>query len=192
VLAAAAAFGFLTARDGNRVGALLAGPDGPTVIAPRSGRSAVLALLHRLDQRGRAKPGAVALDDALRRTRLAARRRGLVVVIGDLMDDGPWPRELRALAGRHEVVVAEVRDPREAELPSVGLLTLVDPETGRRLEVQTDNPKLRARFAEAAANQQAARARSVVASGASHLVLSTDRDWMLDVVRFVAGRRRRR
>jgi len=192
VLAAAAAFGFLTARDGNRVGALLAGPDGTAIVPPRSGRSAVLAMLHRLDQRGRAAPGPAPLDVALRRARLAAQRRGLVVVITDLLDHGPWERELRALAGRHEVVVAEVRDPRENDLPAVGLLTLVDPESGRRLEVQTSNPRLRARYAQAAAAQRDGRRRAVAAAGAGHLVLSTDRDWLLDVVRFVAARRRRR
>ncbi|MGH9156935.1 MAG: DUF58 domain-containing protein [Acidimicrobiales bacterium] len=192
VLAAAAAFGFLTARDGNRIGALLAGPAGPTVIPPRAGRPAILALLHRLERRDRAAAGTVSLDAALRRARLAARRRGLVVVITDLLDDGPWAREVRALAAHHEVVVAEVRDPREVELPAVGLLTLVDPETGRRLEVQTASAKLRARFAEAASAQLEVRRRAVAATGAAHLVLSTDRDWLLDVVRFAAGRRRRR
>ena len=192
VLAAAAAFGFLTARDGNRLAALVFGPDGSTVVAPRSGRAATLALLHRIERRGRAEQGAVSLAEVLRRARLTARRRGLVVLISDLLDTGPWERELRALAARHEVVVAEVGDPREDELPPVGLLTLVDPETGRRVEVQTSNARVRARFAEAAREQRLARARAVRASGAAHLVLSTDRDWLLDIVRFVAARRRRR
>lgn len=192
VLAAAAAFGFLTARDGNRVGALLFGPDGSSVLPPRSGRAPLLALLSRIERRGRAPEGAQSLTDALRRARLTARRRSLIVVVTDLLDDGPWQRELRALAHRHDVVVVEIRDPREADLPPVGLLTLVDPETGRRLEVQTANARTRARFAEAAAAQRAGRERAVKAAGAGHLVLSTDRDWMIDVVRFVARRRRRR
>lgn len=192
VLAAAAAFGFLTARDGNRIGALLCGPGGTTVVPPLSGRGPLLSLLSGLERRERAPEGALALADALRKARLTARRRSLIVVITDLMDTGPWDRELRALAHRHDVVVVEIRDPRETELPPVGLLTLVDPETGRRLEVQTANAKVRARFAEAATAQLAAKERAVKASGAGHLVLSTDRDWMLDVVRFVATRRRRR
>ena len=192
VLAAAAAFGFLTARDGNRIGALLCGPGGSTVVPPRSGRGPLLGLLATLERRERAPEGSFSLADALRRARLTARRRSLVVVITDLMDSGPWPRELRALSFRHDVVVAEIRDPRETELPPVGLLTLVDPETGRRLEVQTANAKVRARFAAAAAGRLAANDRAVKAAGAGHLVLSTDRDWMLDVVRFVARRRRRR
>lgn len=192
VLAAAAAFGFLTAREGNRIGAVVFGPEGSRVVPPRSGRVAVLALLHGLARRERAGEGVVPLADALRQARLTARRRGLVVIVTDLLDNGPWERELRALAARHDVVVAEVRDPREDELPAVGLLTLVDPETGRRLEVQSSNAKLQLRFAEAAAAARAARERAVRGAGASHLVLSTDRDWLLDVVRFAVARRRRR
>jgi uncharacterized protein (DUF58 family) len=192
-LAAAAAFAFLTVRNGNRVAASLFGPEGATVIPPRGGREAALVLLHRLAQRDRAKDGAAAtLADALRRVRLTARRRGLVVLITDLLDESPWERELRALAHRHEVVVVEVRDPRESALPAVGLLMLVDPETGERLEVQTSNPALRDRFAAAAAEQIRQRTRLVRTTGAAHLVLSTDRDWLHDVVRFVAARRRRR
>jgi uncharacterized protein (DUF58 family) len=116
----------------------------------------------------------------------------LIVLISDLLDDSPWPRELRALALRHEVVVVDVRDPRESDLPPVGLLTLVDPETGERLEVHTSDRKLRARFAAAAAEQAEGKARAVRGAGAAHLVLSTDRDWLMDIVRFVVGRRRKR
>ena len=191
-LAAAAAFTFLTVRGGNRVAASLFGPDA-TVVPPRSGRPAALALLRRLEQRGRAAGGpTTTLADALRRIRLTAKRRGLVVLITDLIDQSLWPRELRALALRHEVVVVEVRDPRESVLPAVGLLMLVDPESGQRLEVQTSNAGVRARFADAAAARQAHNIRQVRATGAAHLVLSTDRDWLFDVVRFVAARRHRR
>ncbi|MDQ1491546.1 MAG: hypothetical protein QOJ23_4060 [Actinomycetota bacterium] len=201
-LAAAATFTFLTIRGGNRVAASIFGPDeargsgaspGGMVIPPRGGRSAALALLRRLEQRGRASDGpSTTLAEALRRIRLTAKRRGLIVLITDLIDQSPWQRELRALALRHEVVVVEVRDPRESSLPAVGLLMLVDPETGRRLEVQTSNAAVRARFAEAAAARQTQNARQVKGTGAAHLVLSTDRDWLFDVVRFVAARRHRR
>jgi uncharacterized protein (DUF58 family) len=132
------------------------------------------------------------LAGALRQVRLTARRRGLVVVITDLLDEGPWYRELRALALRHEVVVVCVGDPRERELPRVGLLTLVDPESGERLEVQTSDDKLRERFAAAAREQGQAAADAVRRAGATMLVLSTDRDWLRAVVRFVVTKRRRR
>ena len=191
-MTAVAAFGFLAARGGNRVGAVLFDGDGTHVLPPRTGRVAVHGLLRRLEDRGRAGEGTSPLSDALRKVRHLARRRGLVVVISDLLDCGDWPRELRALTARHDVVVAQPRDPREDELPPVGLLTLVDPETGARREVQTSSKKLRARFAEAAAAQRAATLTKVRGTGATHLDLSTDRDWLLDVVRFVVARRRRR
>jgi uncharacterized protein (DUF58 family) len=143
-MAAAATFALLTVRDGNRVAGSLFGPARAEFVPPRSGRDAALALLHRLERRERAGEGQATVAEALRRVRRTARRRGLVVVISDLLDDSPWDRELRALALRHEVVVVDLRDPRERELPPVGLLMLIDPETGRRLEVQTSNPRLRA------------------------------------------------
>lgn len=192
-LAAVAAFGFLAARAGNRIAGVVFGPDATTVVPPRAGREAVLGLLRRLERRPRlAGASDATLADALRRTRLAAKRRGVVVVVSDLLDRSDWARELRSLAARHDVVVAEIRDPRDAELPPVGMLTLVDPESGRLLDVQTSSRKLRQRFADAAAAQRVAHAHAVRAAGAAHLVLSTDRDWLADVVRFVLLRRRRR
>ena len=190
--AAAAAFGFLTCRSGNRLGAVVYGPEGTLVLPPRTGRDGVLQLLRRLGRRPPAPAGASSLSAALRRARLVARRRGLVVVVSDLLDDDDWPGQLRALAARHEVVVVHVGDPREGDLPPVGLLTVVDPETGERHEVQTAGRRVRERFAAAVAEQRATAARAVRAAGAAHLELSTDRDWMLDVVRFTAARRRRR
>ena len=191
-MTAVAAFGFLAARGGNRIGAVVYDGDGTHVLPPRTGRTAVHGLLRRLDRRDRAGEGATPLADALRMVRHLARRRGLVVVISDLLDPGDWQRELRALTARHDVVVAQPRDPREGELPAVGLLMLVDPETGARREVQTSSKKLRAQFAEAAAAQRADAISRVRGAGAAHLDLSTDRDWLLDVVRFVVARRRRR
>lgn len=198
-VSAAGAFAFLTARNGNRIGAVVFGPDGVVTIPPRSGRDAALALLHTIEGRPRAQvaPAAAAttvtgLARALRHARLVAQRRGLVVLISDLLDDGPWDRELRALSLRHQVVVVTVGDPRERELPPVGLLTLVDPETGERLEVQTSDRRVRARFAAAAAEQARRQADVVRRAGARHLVLSTDRDWLRDVVQHVVSTRRRR
>jgi hypothetical protein len=72
------------------------------------------------------------------------------------------------------------------------MLTVVDAETGRQLHVQTNSPSLRERYA-AAATERDRRIRGLLAeSGTEHLRLSTDRDWLLDVARFVGRRRRAR
>ena len=104
-----------------------------------------------------------------------------------------WERPLRGLAGRHELLAIEVVDPRELELPDVGLLTVVDPETGQTLEVPDRRRASSARrFAAGAAAQRAEIAAALRRAGAGHLQLRTDRDWLLDVVRFVADRAARR
>jgi uncharacterized protein (DUF58 family) len=189
-LAAAAGFSLLTIGGGNRVGGVLFDGTTTEVVPPRSGRSAALALLHRLDRRPRRDGGAGSLATAVRRARALAARRGVIVVVSDLLDGSDWARELGAAAARHDVIVVEVCDPREDAVPPVGLLTLVDPETGRLREVDTDDPRLRRRFAHAAAARRAEVRRTVLATGASHLVLSTDGDWVLDLARFTSARRR--
>jgi uncharacterized protein (DUF58 family) len=135
------------------------------------------------------------LADALESLRRPPRRRGLVVVISDFLGTdarGPadWERPLRGLSARHELLAIEVVDPRELELADVGLLTVVDPETGQTLEVPTGNAEVRRRFAEGAAAQRREIAAALRRTGAAHLRLQTDRDWLADVVRFVAHRRR--
>jgi uncharacterized protein (DUF58 family) len=82
-----------------------------------------------------------------------------------------------------------VTDPREFELPDVGMLSVVDAETGQHLHVQTGSPVLRERYRAAAAERHAQIRRLLGEAGAEHLPLSTDRDWLVDVARFV-GRRR--
>ena len=192
-LAAVAAIGFLTTRTGNRMGALIVRPDRVTRVPPRSGRAPMLALLHTLASRERADGGgATDLGAAIQSHLLSRRRRGLTVVVSDFLSTPGWERPLRGLAARHQMLAVEVVDPRELELPNVGYLTLVDPETGRRMEVQTAKASLRKRYAEAAAAQRAQIASSIRASGAQHLVLRTDRDWLRDIVDHVLTARRRR
>jgi uncharacterized protein (DUF58 family) len=79
----------------------------------------------------------------------------------------------------------EVRDPREQELSNVGLLYLVDPESGRQLRVDTRSRRLRERFAAAAAAERADLARSFASSGVRHVVLSTSGDWLRPLVTFL-------
>jgi uncharacterized protein (DUF58 family) len=113
-------------------------------------------------------------------------------VVSDFLSTPGWEKPLRALANRHQTLAMEVLDPRELELPNVGYLTLVDPETGRHLEIQTAKASIRTRYAEAAAAQRAEIDAAVRRTGASHIVMRTDRDWLREIVEFVARGRRHR
>jgi len=193
VLAAAAAMTHLTVRGGNRVGAVVAsGPGRPRLLPARAGQQQAQGMLRAIaahaDRAGQVDLGV--LVEGLNRPR---RRRGLAVVISDfLAPPQRWARPLRKLAVRHDVLGIEVVDPRELELPEVGVLELVDPETGVAHEVHTGSARLRRRYAAAAAAQRAAIAAALRSAGAAHLRLRTDSDWLLDMVRFVAARRHAR
>jgi uncharacterized protein (DUF58 family) len=73
----------------------------------------------------------------------------------------------------------------------VGIIEVFDPETGDRRELNTGSARVREAFAAEATAQRAALARDIRSAGADHLVLRTDSDWLLDLVRFVAWRRER-
>ena len=205
-LEAAAAIGFLTEAGGNRLGAVLAGGPGPATIVPaRGGRDHLRAVLHRIATAPSAEGGgATDLAAALYRLDRSARRRGLAVVVSDWLDASllpdprtgavtrpAWEDPLRRLAVRHDVLCVEVLDRRELTLPDVGMLAVVDPETGARREIQTADAGLRDRYAAVAAGRRAALAGAFRAAGADHLELRTDRDWLRDLVAFVATRRDR-
>jgi uncharacterized protein (DUF58 family) len=203
-VAMTAAVGFLTERTGNRVGAQLLNSGRIRRFPARNGRAALLGLLRSLlatpreGALGHAGPDLAAAIEVLHRT---TRRRGLAVVVSDFLGGLPagdgaaarppsWERPLRRLAARDQVLAVEIVDPRELELPNVGMLSVVDPETGRRRGVPTASRKFRERYAKAAAGQRAAIHDAVRRAGAGHLVLRTDRDWLRDIARFVAGQHR--
>lgn len=192
-LAAAAATGFLTARTGNRVGAMTVGPEGASTPFPaRAGRVHLQALLRKvLDALSDPQPGRSDLTTGMRRLTTTAQRRGLVVVISDFLDPGPWDLALRTLALRHDVLCVEVVDPVELALPDVGMLVLHDAESGAELEVPTGDRRFRERYEAAARDQREGISSRIRRSGADHLQLRTDRDWLLDLAKFVAGRRDR-
>ncbi|WUI03215.1 DUF58 domain-containing protein [Spirillospora sp. NBC_00431] len=137
-------------------------------------------------------------------------RRGLRVVISDFLDpDGAhappdpttvqphpehhlrpdWERPLRRLTARHQVLAIEIIDPRELDLPDIGLVEMTDPETGTVHEIVL-NRRVRERYAAAAAAQRDRTSTALRRCGAHHLVLRTDRDWIADIARFALRQRR--
>lgn len=189
-VAAAAAITFLTSGGGNRLGALIANGDQVVRVPARSGRMHEQTLLRAIATTPRAPVGVrgdlAATIDALRRPE---RRRGMAVIISDFLGPIHWMRPLRAIAARHEVLGIEVLDPRDVELPDVGDVVLQDTESGVTREFTID-AKLRDDFAQAAAAHRADVARTLRSCGAPLMSLRTDRDWIADIVRFVASRRR--
>jgi uncharacterized protein (DUF58 family) len=180
---AALALGRAAVRRAGRVALLTFGSGDPRLSPPRASRPGIVALRRRLGEGvapdGEADPRA--LVNALIRAGQVATQPGLVVVISDFRDQEGWTHSLGALRARHSVLAVEVWDPREAELPAVGHLALVDPETGERIEVDTSRRAVRARFAEIEAERRARVALDLRRLRVEHVTLSSGGDWLREL-----------
>jgi len=181
--------GHIATRRGNRLGIVTFGDASPTTIPPTQGRLGLLGLLGALGREEQPATGATSLGGALTSVGAVARQRGIVVVVSDFRGPLDWRTPLLRVLDRHDVLAIEIRDPREQELPNVGELWLVDPETGRQVRVDTGRASLRERFATAAAEERSGVARVLSALGVPHVVLSTSGDWLRPFAAFLGGRR---
>ena len=155
----AAILAFAATRNNDRVGLLLVTDRVELFVAPDSGRRHVLRLVLELlafRPKGRGTKLSVGLEYALR----VLKRRSMVFVVSDfLLDDRSDPALVRAarhLAHAHELVPIRLTDPGGNQLPNVGLLVLVDPETGERHVVNTASARVRESYAGSKAAQHAA------------------------------------
>ena len=186
----AIAIGHVATRRGNRLGVITFGDARQTILPPHQGRSGLLGLLEALQREQTVEGGgATSLGDALGHAASIARQRGVIVVVSDFRGPLDWRKPLLRLMSRHDVIAVEVRDPREQELPNVGDIWLVDPETGRQVRVDTRSGSLRERFAQAAAEERSGVARVLSALGVRHTVLSTSGDWLRPLAAFLGGAR---
>ena len=178
-------------RHNHHVGALLFADAPLAMIPPSAGQQHLLRLVDAVsNEANRAGSGATDLHAALTRFERALPRRSFIILVTDFLTPPGWQNVLLRLVQRHEVVAVCLRDPRESELPDVGMIALEDPETGRQLVVDTGNAALRERF-QAAAAEQAARLRAdLSAAGVDLLELSTADDLLPVLVRFLEKRRR--
>lgn len=176
---AALVVGRFVARRNDRLGVVAFGRDRLQVRPPAGGRPGLLGLLGVLSD-GPAEEGPATTDlaAALRMVTTARTSPGLVALVSDVRGNRTWQRPLTEIAGRHTVVAIEVTDPREDALVDVGELTLVDPETGRGLRVDTGDERLRSAFEAAAAHDRDEVARIFRHLGVRHLRLSTSGSWL--------------
>ena len=179
---------FSAIQNSDKVGLLLFTDQVELFVPPKKGRRHVLRLIrelfaHEPDSRG------TDLNAALEHTLHLLRRRSIVLMISDFLDDD-YERPLRALARRHDTVAAHLIDPRETHLPDVGLAELTDAETGETVLVDTSDPAARAAFTEAAAQRQSDIADRMRRSRVDYVPIHTDEDCVEPLIRFFRRRNR--
>jgi len=182
------------ARNHDRTGLLIVTEEVERFLPPRKGRRHVLRLLREL----------LAFSPARARTDLAAgiayaqrilKHRSLVFLFSDFQLEEKWDPFARALAGlraRHDVVACRVGDPLETAPPSVGLLRVIDPETGERIVLDTGDAGWRDRWLRSVSHDSERARRLFARLGIDEIRLSTDAPFTPALLGFFRSRERRR
>ena len=183
----------LLTRHGNRVGALMFGSKVQHTVPARGGRLQVLRLIKDMLKQPRLSNTSftnlkLLMEGALN----SIKRRSLIFIISDFISEPGWERPLSMLNQRHEVLAIRLWDPREVELPDVGMIMMEDAETGEQLFVDTHDPKFRKRFSEVAQRREDELKTAFKRAGVDALSLSTEEDLVRAIVRFAKQRRQYR
>jgi uncharacterized protein (DUF58 family) len=162
-------------------------------VPPRSGKIQVLRLINdMMHQPQLPRAPFTNLEVFLKNALNSIRRRSLVFIISDFISEPGWEKPLNLLNQRNEVLAIRLWDPREVELPDIGVVVMEDAETGEQLYVDTHDRKFRQRFHEAALRREASLHESFKRAGVDALALSTEEDLVRAIVRFAQQRKKRR
>lgn len=182
----AALLAFAALRNHDRAGAALVSDRLELFLRPQRRRTQVLRLVREI--LARPASGRTDLDAAIGAALLNLKQRSVLFVLSDFLDTR-YEKALKRAAVRHDVVVVEIVDPRDEELPRVGPVLLRDAESGRTALV--DGRRAAAAHAAERAAERAALRTLTRRLGIDHLELRTDRPYLAPLVAFFERRRRR-
>jgi uncharacterized protein (DUF58 family) len=184
-----AVIAFSAIKNNDKVGAILFTDFVEKFIPPRRGSTHVLrvireVLFNKPEHRG------TSIQAALEHLNLVVHKRSVVFLITDLLDQG-FERSLKAANRRHDLIVIQIADCREKDLPDAGILQIRDAETAEIAWVDTSLPWVRAVFRENWERNQSRLARLFESQKIDHVTLDTGEPYDLPLVRFFEKRARR-
>lgn len=183
----------LLTRHGNRVGAMFYGSHVDKIIPASGGKLQVLRIINDLQNEPKLRRAPFTnLGTLLGAANNSIRRRSLLFILSDFISAPGWQVPLRLLTQRHEVLAVRLVDPRETDMPDIGMVVVEDSETGEQLYVDTSDKKFRQRFAEAARKREFEVQSAFKRAGIDVLTLSTGDDLVRAILQFANLRRERR
>jgi uncharacterized protein (DUF58 family) len=186
-LAAVLAFSAITNQD--RVGLLAVTDRVERYVPPRKGTRHVLRIIRDI-LFFRPEHPKTSLALGLHFLNRVLRRRAIVFVLSDFLDEG-FDRAFKAAGRRHDLIAVRITDPREVELPPVGLVELEDAETGARRLLDTGSVLVRQGLRDRARQRAEALRQLAHSAGVDLVEVSTDGDHLEALTRFFRLRERR-
>jgi uncharacterized protein (DUF58 family) len=184
-----AVLAFSATRNNDRVGLVMFSDRIEKVVPPQKGRRHVLRVVRELLY---SEPEGTGTDIPMALDYLAnvVRRHAVVFLVSDFQTSG-YERALAVANRRFDLIAVDVSDPREEELPRVGLVELEDAETGERIAVDAGDRRFAERFARAMEERRDEKERGFRRLGVDRISVSTDRPYVEPLERFFRMRARR-
>jgi uncharacterized protein (DUF58 family) len=185
----AAVCAFSAIKNNDRVGLILASDRIERLVPPKKGQKHVMRVVREILG---AQPRGTATDlkIALETLHHVARRRSVAFVLSDFFADG-YERALSVAAARHDVIPVMLVDPRDEELPAVGLAAFEDLETGEDVVVDTSDLRVRRHYARQMRRLRARHIKMFQKLGLDHVVVRTDRPYIKPLRELFVRRARR-
>lgn len=184
-----AVLAFSATRNNDKVGLLIFTGQVELFVPPQKGRQHVLRVIREVLAFEPRHTG-TNIPEALHYLNGVVRRRAVVFVVSDFMDEG-YENALRVASKRHDLIAVPVTDPREETLPDAGLIAVRDPETGRELIRDTSDRRVRDDYAKAARLRAARRNEIFRRNAIDTMNIRTDSPYLDVVYRFFRMRERR-
>jgi uncharacterized protein (DUF58 family) len=184
-----AVLAFAAIRNNDKVGLLIFTDKVETFVPPRKGSKHVLRIIREIlhfKPESRGTDLRLALEYAMR----VMRRHSVMFLISDFRDKG-YENALRVANKKHDVVGITIGDPREMDIPRVGLIEVEDGETGKRSLLDFRSSRSSDQFRTAASAISAERQAIFTKAKVDEIGLMTDRDYVGPLVRFFQQRERR-
>lgn len=185
----AALLAFSAIKNNDRVGLILFTDRVERFVPAKKGRSHVMRVVTEIlnaAPEGRGTDLGCALD----LLGGIGKRRTVAFLISDFIAE-EYEKPLKVVAAKHDLIPIQVVDPRENELPDVGLALVEDLETGELVEVDTSNVQVRAEYAREAQRERAAREQMFKRLQLDHVTVGTDRDFVRPLAELFRMRQRR-
>jgi uncharacterized protein (DUF58 family) len=180
---------FSAIRNNDKVGLLLFTDEVELFVPPKKGKRHVLRVIRELLYFSPARRG-TDIGAALDYLNRVTTRRAVVFLVSDFIAER-YDRALTLANRRHDLVAVALTDPRELELPPIGLVELEDAETGERLAVDTWSRRAARRYAHAAQAQLDERHRLLARLGVDTIEINTGAPYVPELIKFFRMRERR-
>ncbi|MCM1503320.1 MAG: DUF58 domain-containing protein [Bacteroidales bacterium] len=188
----AAVLSFSALINNDKVGALFFSEKVEKFIPPKKGRSHLLHIIREVIEFRPSSDG-TDIGEALRYLTNAIKKRCTAFLLSDMLDvneDGSprYEDALKVAVNRHDLSVIEVYDPREREIPDVGLVHIKDSETGKSAWVNTSSRKMRQDYARWWASAEETAFRMFMKYNVDSVSIATDQDYVRSLMAFFQKR----